>query len=302
MSQVIIQECADYRFEEVTKKINQGMALLGGWERFVYPGMKVLLKVNLIGPKSSDSGAVTHAEFVRAITRILKERGCTVWIGDSSGGAIAGIAPTGRSFAVAGLEAVAKDEGAEIKNFDKEGVQEVVPESGLVETMYLAKPMFDADLVINLPKLKTHSAGIYTGAVKNLFGCIPGLRKAEYHRLAPDPYDLGQMITDIHRATKVDLHIMDGIIAMEGEGPTAGTVYPAKKILISTDPLALDVVAAGMIGLSADDVPILRAARERKLGESNLQKIELMGDYRIPPTLPNFVLPKRLKNWSEAES
>lgn len=293
MSKVIIQECPDYQLDRVTQKLNEGMEMLGGWERFVQPGMKVLLKVNLIGPKTSDSAAITHAEFVRAITRILREKGCTVWIGDSSGGAIAGIAPTARGFAVSGLEQVAKEEGAEIKNFDKEGVFAVIPESKFVDQMYLAKPMQDADLVINLPKLKTHSAGIFTGAVKNLFGCIPGLRKAEYHRLAPDPTDLGQVIVDINKAVKVPLHIMDGITAMEGEGPTAGSVYHAQKILFSTDPLALDTVAARMIGLQVDDVPILSVARERRLGEVQLARIELIGDYSTVPELKRFKLPKR---------
>ena len=162
--------------------------------------------------------------------------------------------------------------------------------------MFIAKPIFDADFVINLPKLKTHSAGIYTGAVKNLFGCIPGLRKAEYHRLAPDPRDMGEVLTDIHQAVKVGLHIMDGVTAMQGEGPTAGTVYPAGKLLMSTDPLALDTVAVAMLGLGVEDVPILHSARTRKLGEYYLDNIDIVGDFTVPPRLRGFKLPKRLRN------
>jgi len=176
LSKVVISDCNEYNLELLTRKLNAGIALLGGWEKYVSPGMKVLLKVNLIGPKAPETAAITHPEFVRALVRILKGLGCAVWIGDSSGGAIAGIAPTARSLKVSGLEQVAREEGAEIKNFDREGVVEVTPESGLGGKMYIAKPLFDADFVINLPKFKTHSAGIYTGAVKNLFGCIPGLR------------------------------------------------------------------------------------------------------------------------------
>lgn len=296
MSRVIIKNCTGYDPDEIKRHLDAGMELIGGWERFVSPGMQVLLKVNLIGPKRPETAAVTHPEFVRALTRILKEQGCTVWIGDSSGGSIAGIAPTAQSLVVSGLARVAKEEGAVIKNFDKEGVVEVTPASGRVSRMYLARPMFDADFVINLPKLKTHSAGIYTGAVKNLFGCIPGLRKAEYHRLAPDPKDLGQTIADIHQAVKVGLHIMDGITAMQGEGPTAGDVYHAGKILISTDPLALDTVAAAMLGMEVDDIPILVSARERQLGESDLAKIEVAGDFDAPILLPDFKLPKRFRS------
>ena len=296
MSQVIIKNCGSYNPDVIKKRLEAGMELIGGWARFVSPGKRVLLNVNLIGPKHPDTAAVTHSEFVRALVQILKERGCVVWIGDSSGGSIAGVAPTAQSLVVSGLAKVAKEEGAIIKNFDKEGVVEVTPASGRIDRMYLARPLFEADLIINLPKLKTHSAGIYTGAVKNLFGCIPGLRKAEYHRLAPDPKDLGQTIADIHQAVKIGLHIMDGITAMQGEGPTAGEVYHAGKILISTDPLALDTVAAAMRGMEVEDIPILESARERQLGESDLAKIEIAGDFDAPPLLPNFKLPRRFRS------
>ena len=164
------------------------------------------------------------------------------------------------------------------------------------DKLYLAKPIFDADLVINLPKFKTHTAGIYTGAVKNVFGFIPGLKKAEYHKLLPDPKNFGSMLADIHENSKIALHIMDGITAMQGEGPTAGDVYNAHKILISTDPLALDTVAAKMIGLDIVDIPILNAARERNIGQWKLENIQICGDYNSPPELKGFKLPKRFNS------
>lgn len=293
MSKVVIKECENYDLEKVIEKINSGIEFLGGWDTFVKPGMKVLLKVNLIGPKPPESAAVTHCEFVRALTRILKEKGCTVWIGDSAGGAIAGIAPTTQSFEISGLKKVAEEEKAEIKNFDKEGTVDKGAGHNAIDRLYLAKPLFDADFIINLPKLKTHSGCIYTGAVKNVFGCIQGLRKAEYHKAAPNPKDFGNILVDIHEAVKIGLHIMDGITAMEGEGPTAGNAYTAKKILISTDPLALDTTAINMIGLEIKDISILQAAIERKLGESNKDNIEICGDYSQPPLLQNYKIPKR---------
>lgn len=296
MTKVIIKDCTNYDINLIKKQINDGIELLGGWNKYISSGMKVLLKVNLIGPKSPDTAAITHPEFVRALTQILKEKRCIVWIGDSSGGAIGGVAPTAQSLVVSGLEKVANEEGAVLKNFDKEGVVEVIPFSGCVDKMHLAKPMFDADFVINLPKLKTHSAGMYTGAVKNLFGCIPGLKKAEYHRLAPDPKDFGEVFADIHQAVNVGLHIMDGITAMQGEGPTAGEVYYAEKILISTDPLALDTVASTMLGMEIEDIPILETARKRDLGESKPDKIEIGGDYNSSPILQAFKLPKRFRS------
>ena len=113
--------------------------------------------------------------------------------------------------------------------------------------------------------------------------------------MAPDPLDFGHIIVDIHKATKFSLHIMDGIIAMEGEGPTAGRVYQANKILISEDPLALDRVAIDMLGLKIEDVPILLASQKRGLGESKLENILIEGDYQEAPKLKNFRLPKRFK-------
>ena len=113
MAKVVIKECKSYDLNQLISKINNGIEILGGWNKFIEPGYKVLLKVNMIGPKSSDSAGVTHCEFVRAMVRILKERGCTVWIGDVSGGAIGGMAPTARSFKVTGYEKVAQEEGCD---------------------------------------------------------------------------------------------------------------------------------------------------------------------------------------------
>ncbi len=296
MSKVIIQECKDYDLANLILKINAGIDKIGGWGQFIRPQDTVLLKVNLIGPKPSESAAITHSEFVRALVRILKQQECTVWIGDSSGGAIAGIAPTAQSMKVAGYEKVAAEEGAIIKNFDSGGVVPVCPESRCEEKMYLAKPVFEADVVINLPKLKTHSGQVYTGAVKNVFGCIPGLKKAAYHKMAPNPENFGEIMADIHQAAPFRLHIMDGIVAMQGEGPTAGKPYQGNKILISTDPLALDAVALEMLGAKVSDVPILVTAQRRNIGEGNLERITIDGDYSTIPRLENFSWPKNFRS------
>jgi uncharacterized protein (DUF362 family)/ferredoxin-like protein FixX len=275
------------------EKLNGLMDDLGGWDRFVAPGNRVLLKVNLIGPKPPESAGLTHYEFVRALVRILRAKECEVWIGDSSGGAIAGIAPTTQAFQVSKLQQVAEEEGAIIKNFDKEGARAIQRASNPEETMYLANPMFEADVVINLPKLKTHSMGIYTGAVKNVFGCLPGLRKAKYHRDAPAPEDFGAILADIHQAVPIHLHIMDGIVAMQGEGPTAGDPYPAQKILASTDPMALDTVGMSLMGLRPKEIPILFKAMEAGIGISDLNEIEVVGDWSADELFDDFHLPKR---------
>lgn len=299
MSKVFVQDCDSYDVEELIGRLDEGIQSFGGWEAFVRPADKVLLKVNLIGPKPPESGALTHYDFVRAVVRILKRLHCEVWIGDSSGGAIAGIAPTAQAFHISGLERMAQEEGAIIKNFDREGVLEVTRASDPSTTMFLAKPLFDADVVFNLPKMKTHSMGIYTGAVKNGFGCLPGLRKAKYHREAPAPEDFGAILADIHQAIPIRLHIMDGIVAMQGEGPTAGDPYHAKKVFMSTDPMALDTVAMSMMGLRPDEIPILKKSIEAGLGQSDLNKIQVEGAYHQGELLVGFQLPKRYRSRKE---
>ena len=292
MSKIVIKNCPSYDQETLIPVLHSVLKEAGGWDRYIKSGDTVLLKVNLIGPKPADSGAVTHPDFVRALTKILHEKGCRVWIGDSAGGAIAGIAPTGRAMDVAGYKAVAEEEGAEIKNFDREGVTEVPVNSPDYGSIFLARPLFEADVVINLPKLKTHVAAGYTGAVKNLFGCIPGLKKAEYHKLYPDSRSFGNIIADINDAVKPALHIMDGITGMQGKGPTGGSPYSAGKVIAGTDPLALDTVGAAMMGLDVRDLPIFEEVIRRDLGMSDPAGIELAGDYTEVPRLKGYEIPK----------
>lgn len=291
-TKVAVMQCGSYDTDEVTAKINEGAKLLGGWERWLQPGMKVLLKVNLIGPAPPETAAVTHCEFVRAVTRIVKRHGCSVWIGDSAGGAIGGKAQTRKALVVSGMVKVAEEEGAVIKNFDKEGVVEAEV-SGT--KMHLAKPVFDADFVINLPKFKTHMMAAYTGAVKNLFGCVPGQKKAEYHKAAPSSESLGRVICDINKAVKVGLNIMDGILAMDKQGPVAGRVYEANKILISEDRLALDAVAVNMTGRNIEGLPVFKASIEEGIGEWRFGNIEVCGDYDFPPKLEGFMVPRAIQ-------
>jgi uncharacterized protein (DUF362 family)/NAD-dependent dihydropyrimidine dehydrogenase PreA subunit len=287
-SKVIILDQNDYDEERLAETIERGMALLGGWDKYVHPGMTVLLKPNLIGPEAPELAATTHPALIRLLCRKLKGLGCTVWVGDSAGGAIGGITQTAKSLEVSGIADAALDEGAIIKDFDKEGVTEFTTAGG--EKMYIARPAMEADLVINLPKLKTHILAGFTGAVKNLFGCIPGLKKGAYHAQAPTAAGLGAVLADINEAVRPGLHIMDGITAMQGNGPTGGTVYPAKVLMFATDALAMDATAMRMVGLDIEKTPFYRPAIERRLGQWRTERITIAGDHDCPPRLKGFKL------------
>ncbi|HEX3015503.1 MAG TPA: DUF362 domain-containing protein [Desulfobacteria bacterium] len=294
--QVSMVKCPDYRQNSLAQALERGIQPLGGWQKFLHSGDKVLLKVNLIGPCPPDKAATTHPELVRVLIQICRAHGCEVWVGDSAGGAIAGLAPTAKGLRVAGFETVAAEEGATLVNFDQTGAVEVPSKTKrFVDKFYLAKPVRDADVVINLPKFKAHSAAVFTGAVKNVFGCIPGLRKAEYHRLAPNSEEFGEIIADIHLACRVSLNIMDAVVGMEGAGPTAGDPVQLGYLLLSPDALALDTVAITALGLKLQDVPILEQAVRLGVGQADLTNIQLCGDFRQIPRITSFKIPRTVR-------
>lgn len=293
MGKVVVSKCESYDLVKMKAVIQQAVDQLGGWGKFIRKDQKVLLKINLIGPKKPEMAATTHPEFIRAVGQLVQEFGAKVYVGDSSGGAIAGMAPTKKSFVVAGIEKVANEEGFTIVNFDEMGPVKKVIEGNYSKELYITKAIEEMDVVINLPKMKTHAMGIYTGAVKNLFGAIPGLRKAKYHKEGPNPLDFGEFLADIHMAIdNMPLHIMDGVVAMQGEGPTAGSPYQAGKILMSEDPLSLDRIAIEMMGIDPERVAILKASIKRPIGVWERTAIEVVGE---ATRLQNFALPKRYR-------
>lgn len=292
MKTVAIRRCPKYEQEQLRQAIDGCLATLGGWERFVHPGQTVLLKVNMIGPIAPERAATTHPEFVRAVVRAVKAVGGIPWVGDSAGGAIAGLAPTARALEVCGYAAVCREEGARAVNFDAEPAVAVPAGPGLqYREHFLARAIREADVVINVPKFKTHSAAVYSGAVKNLFGCLPGLLKADYHRTSPGPVEFGALVADLHRACDVDLHLMDAVVGHQGNGPTAGSPKPVGAVLASVDPLALDAIACRMMGIDPHRVEMLVQADLAKLGTLDESQIELIGDFTRPPVVAGWQLP-----------
>lgn len=291
----MIKKCSHYEVSLIQTALEDAAAALGGWEQYVKSGDKVLLKPNLIAPRRPEEAATTHPEVLRALIRILQARGCQVFVGDSAGGAIGGTAPTAKALMVAGFAQVCDEEGAVLLNFDREGAVPVSSRTKHVgAAFHIARPIVEADVVINVPKLKTHSSAAYTGAVKNTFGCIPGLRKAAYHRDAPDLHVFGEVLADIHLACKVQLNILDGIVGMEGAGPTNGKPRPVGLLLVSDDALALDTVAAQVIGLDPQQLEVLQAAARLGVGEGDPARITLLGDMSTIPHVP-FLIPTSYK-------
>ncbi|HBH13576.1 MAG: Iron-sulfur cluster-binding protein [Clostridiales bacterium 38_11] len=273
---VCVLRCDHYELNLLKKTINESLDHLGGLEAYVKKGDRVLLKTNLLMKKTPDEATTTHPTFVRAVAELLIEYGAQVLIGDSPGGPFLE-SRMKNIYRVTGMQETANVTGAAL-NFNLKSFTIDSRNSLLLNKIELTDMINDVDKIINLPKLKTHGLTVYTGAVKNLFGLIPGTSKAEYHVRMPEVNDFSNALIDICEHVRPVLHIMDGIIAMEGAGPSSGMPKKANIIIASDNPHDLDKVACDLIGLGVMDVPTLRGAFERGLTSGNLIDVDVKGD------------------------
>jgi len=274
---------------DVEQHLREGLAELGGMSAFVKPGQKVLLKVNLLMKKRPEEAVTTHPSVVEAVVHLVQEAGGIPIIGDSPGGPYT-VSALRAIYARSGLRKVAERTGA-ILNEDVGQTIIQYPEGKLVKSLTVTNCVLDADVIIPLSKLKTHGMMTFTGAVKILFGVIPGLLKAEYHLKMFKVYDFADLLVDIATYVKPALSIMDGVVGMEGDGPSAGKPRNIGALILSTDPFALDVIATDLIGLKPEKVPTIMAARLRGL-TSRLDELQLKGDSRSLWRIQGFVIPK----------
>lgn len=277
MSQVAVVKCGDTRYEtvRVEREVREAVELIGGIERFVQPGQRVLVKPNLLRWSDANRAVVTHPDVVRAVVLLAQEAGGQVVIGDSPGG-IFTETYLRSVYRTAGLYDVADETGAEL-SCDTGVVRVSIPDGQLVKSLELGQFAVDADVIISLPKLKTHGFMGFTGATKNLFGLIPGVTKVTYHARLQSADQFAEMLLDLLEYAKPAFSLMDGIIGMDGDGPSAGNPYPAGLLLCSTDAVALDLVATHLAGIELDQVYPLRAARRRGLTTGRVDDLEILG-------------------------
>ena len=296
MSIVSLVKCEDYGQKKVDAAVRQSFELIGGLESIIGAGQRVMLKVNILNADRPEKAVTTHPVLLRSVIRCVKEVGGKPVVGEASGIAYKDMEEAWRA---SRLKRAAQEEGAEVINFQK--VQKVEnPKNKRVPTLHIAKEVLSSDAVISLPKLKTHNFTLFTGAIKNLYGCIPGFRKKELHHLAPRPQEFAELMVDIFSAIKPKLAVMDGIVGMEGDGPAAGSPRQIGVILASQDLVALDAAASYIIGYDPLDVDITRVAAQRGLGKANIDEIEVRGtpldevkidDYKLASSI-NVLLKK----------
>ena len=283
--EVAVAPCPDYEEKTVTEALEAVLAPLGGLD-WVKEGMRIVIKANLVSFLKPERAATTHPALLCALTKLLAERGAEVVIGDSPGG-LYNAAYVGRVYKATGMqEAVAA--GARL-NEDYGTAFAEYPEGSVLKSFQYTSYLDKADAIINFCKLKTHGMMGMSAAAKNMFGVIPGVLKPEYHYKFPNAADFARMILDLDDYFKPVLHLVDAVVGMEGNGPTAGTPRPIGAVLAARCPHKLDLVCAKLIGLTKNDVPTLAAAWERGLIPERAEEVAvsqsldpfLISDYNI---------------------
>ncbi|MCK4680694.1 DUF362 domain-containing protein, partial [bacterium] len=267
---VAIARCATYEPEDVSRAVALVLDHLGGMSRFISPGEKVLLKPNLLAAKDPDRAITTHPAVIEAVIGAVREAGGEPSMGDSPGGALRGIERVWRN---TGLQDLSERTGTPIVNFEASGARDV---AGQLRSYLIARPVLEADAIIGLPKMKTHVLTLYTGCIKNMFGVIPGFGKGRLHNIAPRPVPFSRHLVDIYSLVRPRLHIMDAVVAMEGDGPSGGRPRTVGVIIGGADPVAVDTVVAGMMGYRDGQVPTIRFAAKKGLGTTRREDIEIV--------------------------
>jgi len=287
MTIVAAKKCYSYQADELAEKLDFLLAELGGLDNFIKAGDKVLFKTNLLMGKTPEAAVTTNPEFIRALAKKVKELGAEVIIADSPGGPF-NDKLLKRAYQKSGLYEMAAEENIKL-NYNTNSKRQEYKEGKINKSFQLASYLEEADLVINLPKLKTHGLTMYTGGVKNLFGCIPGVLKAEYHLRMQSVYDFSRMLNDLAALVAPELTIMDAVVGMEGEGPSNGKPREFNYLFASTSPYYLDLAAIRLLGINPEEkVPSIKAALEDNI--INKEKLKVRGDKVIP--LNNVEIPK----------
>ncbi|KIH77028.1 Uncharacterized conserved protein, DUF362 family [Geoalkalibacter ferrihydriticus] len=271
MNRVVLHPLASYDRAACETALTELLAPLGGMVAFVQPGQRVLIKPNMLAGKSPDRAVTTHPEIVRAVIRQVQDAGGEALVGDSPG--------VGSCVQVArkcGILAVVEETGARLVPF-----AESLPASHPGATFHhleLAREVFEADLIINLPKLKTHQMMGLTCAVKNLFGAVVGMRKPQLHLQAgSDKAQFAQMLLDLAGHLQPALSIVDAVVAMQGDGPGSGDPIAVGALLAGENPLAVDAAALELLGLEAADCWTQKIACAQSLPGAALTEVEVLG-------------------------
>jgi uncharacterized protein (DUF362 family)/Pyruvate/2-oxoacid:ferredoxin oxidoreductase delta subunit len=282
-ARVSVVKCRDYEPERVLGATQRALDLIGGISGFIRPGSRVLVKPNLLMAKEPEFGVDTHPEVVRAVIKLLKGINCSIYLGD-------GPSVWGRQaenpdevYERSGMKRVCREEGVELVHFEQKRWRRYFP---------LAAWLDKCDYVVNVPKFKTHDLTLITGAIKNLFGLVWKTYKTELHKKYFYADDFSRMLVDIYEEVRPALTVIDGIVAMEGDGPgTGGKLRNLGLLLAGQDCVALDSLMALIMGIQPMDILTIREAAARGLGIADIKSISVAGEKIEDVIGEPFILP-----------
>lgn len=284
---VSLIRCENYVKEQITTAVDQTFDYFGGIHHIIKKGSRVLLKPNFIKESAPEACVITHPMVIEVVAKKVLEFGAMPIIGDSPAfGAVSKIA--GR----AGLDRFVKEHGIGI--IELNAPRKIKTKCGIKPfSLTVSGKALDVDAIINLPKLKAHVQLLYTGAVKNMYGCVSGKRKAWRHLQSHDNLEwYTEMLLANYHAVKPAFTIVDAVMAMEKHGPTGGVPKQVSLIIGGTDCIAIDRVLAEILNISPSQVPLLKTAKTHTIGEQNLTKIKIHGEPISSAKVPDFILPK----------
>lgn len=283
---VAVVRCKAYNVETVKPALEEALNAVNGLD-FVMPGMKIIIKPNLVSFKKPDAAATTHPALLEALVEMLLSRGADVTIGDSPGGPHS-LPLLNRVYAATGMDRVEKLGAKLNRNMNEKTV--AFPEGKVLKNFTYTEYLDEADAIIDFCKLKSHGMLGMSAAVKNLFGTIPGLKKPEVHYKFQNDAEFADMLVDLNEYFKPRLAICDAVVGMEGNGPTAGTPRQIGAIIASKSTYYADVVGAELIGMNIDGLPTLQAAYERGFAPASSKNLRVYGDIRAL-TVDDFKAP-----------
>ena len=289
-AKVSIVRCPDYSEKSVLRAVKGAADLLDGMEAFVRMGDRVLIKPNLLSARDPEKAVTTHPSVVKAVIQLVRDAGGIPMVGDSP--AIEGLVKVASK---AGIYDVVREMNCKLVDFD-DVVEIRGSHQGVFKTLEVARAVIDCDLLINLPKLKTHGMTTMTLSVKNLFGCIPGTKKIQWHlKAGVNRHSFAQMLVDLYGIIRPGLNVVDAVVGMEGDGPGGGDPREIGLIFAGADGIAVDSTICHVVGLQPPDLLTSRIGSDLGVGVGQLKDIEIVGEAIEEVKVRGFLFPRSME-------
>jgi len=285
MAVIALKECRSYESPGIERAVESALSSVLGEDLGRVKGKRVLIKPNLLAAREPERGVTTHPAVVGGVIDFFRAHGAEVAVGDSPAGALRGVK---RVWENTGMLDLCEARGVPLVNFEASGC---ITRSVEGRDYPIAGALSDYDLVASVPKLKGHVLTLITAAIKNVFGCVPGFQKSALHLEHPRPGAMSKVLVDVFSLVRPWVTLVDAVEAMEGDGPSSGSVRRLNFVAAARDCVALDACLSRIIGVDPQQVPTTREALRRNLGEASAGSMVFpllrpedvaVADFRVP--------------------